>query len=221
VRTPAAFLIAFVVLTTACARTNVDLSNPTARGSYAQGFVIGEQGKGLPLDAEAFMAGVRAGLAGSGELDPEQMQQAMMEFRTLLNEARNVEGAAALAAGETFLAENGRRAGVTTTASGVQYEVLRQGDGPRPEASDRVLVHYRGQRIDGEEFDESYSGGQPATFSVGGVIPGLSEGLLLMQVGSHFKFYIPGHLCYGPNPPPGSIKPNDTLIFEVELIGIE
>lgn len=220
-KTHVAVVITLVVLSAACARGGVDLNEPASRGSYAQGFVIGEQGKGLPLDVEAFLAGIRAGLNGQGELDPQQMQEALMAFQAFASEARAGEAAAALAEGEQFLAENGRRDGVTTTASGVQYEVLRQGDGAQPALSDRVVVHYRGTLIDGTVFDETYTDGEPATFGVGGVIPGFSESLQLMRVGSHYKFFIPGSLGYGANPRPGgAIGPNDTLIFEVELLEI-
>ena len=224
VKTFVAVMTALVALTaTACNRTAAaDLSTPEARGSYAQGVELGQGGQGVPLDVEAFLAGVRAGLNGTSELDPQQRQQALMEFRTILMEAANAKGAEALAAGTEFLDENGRRDGVTTTASGVQYEVLRQGDGPRPTAADRVLVQYRGQTVDGTVFDESYSGGEPRSFGVTQVIPGLAEGLQLMPVGSHYKFYIPGPLGYGVSPPPGGqIGPNDVLVFEVELLRIE
>jgi len=211
-----------VALSAACNQAAVDLTTPAARGSYAQGVAIGEQGQQLPLDVEAFIAGIRDGLAGQGRMDSLETQQAMLEFRALLTEAMNAEAAAGLEAGEAFLADNGRREGVTTTASGLQYEILRPGDGPRPGPDDTVVVHYRGQTADGAVFDESYSRGEPSTFGVGDMIAGFSEGLQLMPVGSQYKFFIPGPLGYGVNPPPGgAIGPNDTLIFEVELLRIE
>lgn len=200
----------------------VELTEPESRGSYAQGFSIGEQAQGFPIDVDAFVQGFRDGLADNAALTPEERQQAMLDYRQVLEADLTEKAAAGAAAGEAYLAENGQRDGVTTTASGVQYEVLRQGDGPMPDVSQRVTVHYRGQTTSGEVFDESYEGGEPRTFGVTEVINGLSEGLQLMPVGSHYKFYIPGPLAYGPNPPPGSpIGPNDVLVFEIELIEIQ
>jgi FKBP-type peptidyl-prolyl cis-trans isomerase len=124
------------------------------------------------------------------------------------------------AEGDAFLLENRSKEGVTVTDSGLQYKVMVAGDGPRPAATDRVRVHYRGTLLDGQEFDSSYSRGEPITFALDQVIPGWTEGVQLMQVGSKYQFFIPANLAYGPNGPP-SIGPNATLIFEVELLGIE
>jgi FKBP-type peptidyl-prolyl cis-trans isomerase FklB len=122
--------------------------------------------------------------------------------------------------GNDFLAKNKTKAGVTTTASGLQYEVIKQGNGPRPTASQTVVVHYTGMLIDGKVFDSSVQRGQPAEFPVGGVIPGFSELLQLMPEGSKFKAYLPNELAYGPQ---GSdrIPPGSVLVFEVELLGIK
>jgi FKBP-type peptidyl-prolyl cis-trans isomerase len=118
--------------------------------------------------------------------------------------------------------ENAQQEGVTTTESGLQYEVVEPGDGPTPGPQDRVRVHYRGTLIDGTEFDSSYERGEPAVFGLDGVIPGFSEGLQLMEVGSTYRFVIPGDLAYGPQGGGGgTIGPDETLVFEVELLGIE
>ena len=122
--------------------------------------------------------------------------------------------------GETYMAENGAKDGVVTTESGLQYEVLREGDGPRPTADDQVSVNYKGTLIDGTQFDSSYDRGEPVVFQVGGVIAGFSEALLLMPVGSQFRVVIPGDLAYGPQGAGGEIGPNATLIFEIELLDI-
>ena len=122
--------------------------------------------------------------------------------------------------GTTFLTKNKSKSGVKTTASGLQYEVEKEGTGPKPKATDTVKVNYLGTKIDGTKFDSSYDRGQPATFPLNGVIKGWSEGLQLMPVGSKYKFYVPADLAYGENAP-GPIGPNATLIFEVELLGIE
>lgn len=124
--------------------------------------------------------------------------------------------------GEDFLAENAKRPGVITTASGLQYEVIEEGKGPKPTASDTVQVHYHGTLIDGTVFDSSITRGLPATFGVHQVIKGWTEALQLMPVGSKYRLYIPEDLAYGANPHPGgAIKPHMALIFDVELIAIE
>lgn len=125
-------------------------------------------------------------------------------------------------AGEAFLAENAKKAGITTTASGLQYEVIEEGTGVKPAASDTVKVHYHGTLTDGTVFDSSISRGLPATFGVHQVIKGWTEALQLMPVGSKYRLYIPQDLAYGAHPHPGgAIKPYMALIFDVELIAIE
>lgn len=123
-------------------------------------------------------------------------------------------------AGTTFLAENGKKTNIKTTASGLQYEVLTEGKGKKPTASDNVTVHYKGTTIDGKEFDSSYGRGEPTSFPLNQVIPGWTEGVQLMSEGSKYKFYIPSNLAYGEQGAGGTIGPNETLIFEVELIKI-
>ena len=125
------------------------------------------------------------------------------------------------AAGKEFLIENAKRDGVVTTASGLQYEVLAQGSGASPKATDEVTVHYHGTLTDGRVFDSSVDRGQPATFPVNGVIPGWIEALQLMNVGSKYKLFIPSDLAYGERGAGQMIGPNSTLIFEVELISIK
>ncbi len=122
--------------------------------------------------------------------------------------------------GQAFLDENAAKEGVVTTASGLQYQVLTEGQGAKPAASDEVTVHYHGTLIDGTVFDSSVDRGQPATFPVGGVIQGWVEALQLMNVGSKYKLFIPSNLAYGERGAGGSIGPNETLIFEVELLSI-
>jgi FKBP-type peptidyl-prolyl cis-trans isomerase FkpA/FKBP-type peptidyl-prolyl cis-trans isomerase FklB len=200
----------------------VDLEQPAQRGSYAQGYNIGTQGRGLPIEMDAFVAGIRDGMADSSQMTDEELESAMMEFQGMVTEAMDAEGENNRAAGEAFLAQNATREGVTETASGLQYEVVTEGTGAQPTEADVVTVHYRGTLLDGTEFDSSYSRNEPATFPLSGVIAGWTEGVALMSVGSTYKFYIPGDLAYGPNPRPGSpIGPNEMLTFEVELLGIE
>jgi FKBP-type peptidyl-prolyl cis-trans isomerase len=133
---------------------------------------------------------------------------------------RAEQGAKNLAEGEAFLAANKGKPGVRTTESGLQYQVLRAGSGARPSAADTVKVHYRGTLLDGKEFDSSYARGEPATFPLAGVIPGWTEGVQLMPVGSKYVFWIPAALAYGQNGAGAEIPPNATLKFEVELLEI-
>lgn len=124
------------------------------------------------------------------------------------------------ATGEAFLAENRKKEGVVTTASGLQYKILKQGDGASPKAADTVECHYEGRTINGKIFDSSYKRGQTASFPLNRVIAGWTEGVQLMKTGSKFEFYIPSGLAYGPRGMPGAIGPNETLIFVVELVSI-
>ncbi|WAK04223.1 FKBP-type peptidyl-prolyl cis-trans isomerase [Methylobacter sp. YRD-M1] len=125
------------------------------------------------------------------------------------------------AAGEAFLAENAKKPNIIKTASGLQYEILKKGEGATPSATDNVTVHYKGTTIDGNEFDSSYSRGEPATFPLNRVIPGWTEGVQLMQEGAKYRFYIPSELAYGAHGAGRLIGPNSTLIFDVELIKIQ
>jgi FKBP-type peptidyl-prolyl cis-trans isomerase len=143
----------------------------------------------------------------------QQMQAKRVTEQKAAAEKNKTEGTA-------FLAKNKSKSGVKTTASGLQYEVEKEGTGPKPKATDTVKVNYLGTKIDGTKFDSSYDRNQPATFPLNGVIKGWTEGMQLMSVGSKYKFFIPAELAYGENGP-GPIGPNATLIFEVELLDIE
>ena len=196
------------------------------KASYAIGLQLGQQlvGTGDHVDMPGLITGIEDALA---EREPriaeEELQTALAEFGETVQaeEAarREEESAKYIEAGDAYRAENGTRDGVTTTATGLQYEILEAGDGPRPAPTDQVTIHYRGSLIDGTEFDASY-GGEPVTFSVGGVVQGFSEALLLMNVGSRYRIVIPGELAYGPQGRPPSIGPMETLIFEIELLEI-
>ncbi len=130
-------------------------------------------------------------------------------------------GEANQAEGQAFLAENAEKEGITTTESGLQYEVIEEGSGESPAATDQVTVHYEGRTIKGEVFDSSLERGEPASFPVNGVIPGWTEALQLMKPGAKYKLYIPGDLAYGPRGAGADIGPNETLIFDVELISVD
>jgi len=228
-RRPLLLSSALLVLLSACsggAGGPAALDTDDQKASYALGLDLGSQfapTEGL-LDVAAFTRGFREGLTDvDPSLDPAELQPLVQEFsqrvREQQMESQEAEAETNRQEGEAYLAENAARAEVTVTDSGLQYEVLEQGDGPTPSADDEVTIHYRGTLVDGTEFDSSY-GGDPATFSVGGVIPGFSEGLQLMPVGSTYRLVIPSDMAYGPRGSGGAIGPDETLIFEVEMLEI-
>ena len=151
------------------------------------------------------------------KINEEDANMLIQDYFVELSQKKSQE---AIFAGQAFLDENGKKEGVITTVSGLQYEVLTNGTGATPIETDQVTVHYHGTLIDGTVFDSSIERGQPATFPVNGVIPGWVEALQLMNVGSKYKLYIPSDLAYGERGAGGSIGPNETLIFEVELLSI-
>lgn len=215
-------LISIVKTTTTMETKELD------RISYALGLSMGNnfRSSGIEkIDVDDFAAGVAA--VFSGEKPRMSYDEAKEEIRNFFQAMEERQRAAAAemgkvnaAAGEAFLKENGSRAEVKTTASGLQYEVLQEGTGATPEAGDQVMVHYTGKLIDGTVFDSSVERGEPATFGVTQVIPGWVEALQLMKAGSKWRLFIPSNLAYGPNGAGGVIGPNATLIFDVELIQV-
>ncbi len=149
------------------------------------------------------------------------MQMFSMKMKKKQEQQQKKLADQALEKGTRFLEENKKKEGVVTTESGLQYLVLKQGNGPKPSNTDRVKVHYKGTTIDGKEFDSSYKRGEPASFSITGVIKGWTEALFLMNVGSKYKLVIPPSLAYGEKGAGSSIGPNEVLVFEVELLEIE
>ena len=197
------------------------------RASYVIGYNLGRSLKQNEIQAntDLLTQGLRDALSGAkGMLSDEEMQATMQEFQQKVMAAQEAKQAALGAKnkteGEAFLAKNKARAGVKTTASGLQYEVLKEGTGPAPKPTDTVTVNYVGTLMDGTKFDSSYDRNQPATFVLNQVIPGWTEGVQLMKVGSKYKFYIPAALGYGEKGAGGVIGPNAPLVFEVELVSI-
>jgi FKBP-type peptidyl-prolyl cis-trans isomerase len=206
------------------------LSTDPEKFGYAIGVDIGKSLSQAQvkddLDVVALVDGIEETLAGKEpRLDDETREKIKMEMSRRVQERQQAErtakAAAAKEAGEKFLAENGKREGVKTTASGLQYEIVTEGTGAAPTAADKVTVHYKGTLIDGTEFDSSYSRGQPVTFPLANVIPGWTEGLQLVKAGGKAKLYIPSNLAYGERGAGPKIGPNETLVFEVELVSIE
>lgn len=196
--------------------------------SYALGIGIGRQLSQMgaaDLNIDDFAQAIKDVIAGDLKLGDAEAQQIVQEFFAKQEEKQKAEaaekGKAAKQDGEMFLAENGKKEGVITTASGLQYQVLREGNGQSPKATDTVECHYEGTLIDGTKFDSSYDRGQTATFPLNQVIAGWTEGLQLMKEGGKYRFFIPYELGYGERGAGVSIPPFSTLVFDVELVSVK
>jgi FKBP-type peptidyl-prolyl cis-trans isomerase FklB len=215
-------------LLTACSNktSEADLSSEIAKVSYGIGANIGARfGSDMPLDVEAFSAGVKDSLAGGDmQMSEEDIMSALQAYQQKQMAVRQEEsqqvGEKNQAEAEVFFAENGKVDGVKSTESGLQYQVLVEGKGAMPTAEDTVEVHYHGTLLDGTVFDSSYQRGETVSFPVGGVIPGWTEALQMMPVGSKWKLFIPPTLAYGAGGAGQMIGPNSALVFDVELINI-
>ena len=204
-----------------------ELTTEQEKLSYSLGLILGQKLKMdiEDLDVDAFRSGVETIYSDEEPLlNDQQIGEVMQGFQQRKMEEQQ-QAMAQLAdenkkAGEAYMAENADKDGVTTTESGLQYEELAAGEGDSPEASDTVKVHYRGTLIDGTEFDSSYARNQPVSFPLDGVIPGWTEGLQLMKEGGKARLVIPSDLAYGPGGMGNAIGPNETLVFEVELLEV-
>lgn len=193
--------------------------------SYALGIGIGSQLAGMgakELNIDDFAQAIKDVISGSElKVDNAEAQTLVQNFfqeQEAKQQAAAAEaGKAAKAAGEAFLAENGKKDGVVTLPSGLQYQVLKEGNGKKPSATDQVVCHYEGTLIDGTVFDSSYQRNQPATFGLNQVIAGWTEGVQLMQEGAKYRFFIPYNLAYGERGAGAQIPPFATLVFDVEL----
>ncbi len=204
-----------------------DLETLMQRGVYATGYDLGRnfREQGVDVDAGALIRGLIDGLENRQPLLADgEMHEAMLEFRDELEarqQARLAEqGAQNLAAGAAFLESNRSNPGVVTLPSGLQYEVLREGTGPRAASVDEVTVHYEGKLLDGTIFNTSYGLGRPMTAAVGELIPGWQEALLLMNEGARWRIFVPPQLAYRDRSPSPLVGPSATLIFEIELLSV-
>ena len=198
------------------------------RASYIIGLNLGQSLKAqeVPVKENLIIQGLRDGLGGATPLlTPEEIQAAMQEFQQQLMSQQQAKRQAAsdknMKESQAYLDQNKAKAGVKTTASGLQYEVVQAGSGESPKPTDKVTVHYRGTLPDGTVFDSSYDRNEPATFPVNGVIPGWVEALQLMKPGSKYRLVIPPALAYAERGAGNDIGPNQVLIFDVELLSVE
>ena len=208
---------------------DVSLETKVDSVSYSLGYQNGQflkQRNMSDVNPELMKAGLRAALEEQeAQLSSSEMQQVVRQFQQEAQrksqQQQMQEAEENKKKGQEFLAKNKEKEGVQVTDSGLQYKVLEEGSGASPDTTDQVRVDYEGTLIDGTVFDSSYERGEPVTFPLNRVIPGWTEGLQMMQEGAKYKFFIPGELAYGQNPPPrGPIGPNETLIFEVELLEV-
>jgi len=221
------FLACGLVLSTALAQDKPELTTPKQRVSYSIGANIGGNLKrqDLDLDTRALAAGLTDALSGKPALSEAEMREVLtafqQEMQSKLQARQKAEAETNAKKAEEFLAANGKKEGVKTTASGLQYKVLKSGSGKTPKATDTVKVHYHGTLVDGTVFDSSVDRGEPVTFPVDGVIPGWTEALQLMKEGDKWQVVIPPKLAYGERGAGSRIGPNSALIFDVELLSIE
>jgi len=189
--------------------------------SYSIGMLFGNNIKsaGLQINPDNFLAGVMDVV--NGKTPKYTLEQAQGAIQTALMAIQQKKAADNLAAGNAFLDGNKKKAGVKVTASGLQYEVLAEGKGAKPKSDDTVKVNYEGKLLNGTVFDSSIQRGEPAVFPLDGVIPGWTEAIQLMPVGSKYRLYVPSNLAYGEAGAGNVIEPNSVLIFEVELLSIE
>ncbi|MBF9254695.1 FKBP-type peptidyl-prolyl cis-trans isomerase [Pontibacter sp. 172403-2] len=178
--------------------------------------------QGIEVEADPFMQGLKEVAAGKpSSLSQDEIQQAMTALQQEMGQKQSAQGSDNKKAGEAYLAENSKKEGVKTLPSGLQYQVLKEGNGKSPSKTDTVTTHYHGTLIDGTVFDSSYERGQPATFPVNGVIAGWTEALQLMKEGAKWRLFIPSELAYGSQGAGDAIGPNATLIFDVELLSVK
>jgi FKBP-type peptidyl-prolyl cis-trans isomerase FklB len=222
------FVVALLVASTGFAQSKPELKSEKDKVSYSIGLDIGTTFKkqNMDIDADILMAGLKDGVSGSKPLmTDEEVKATMTAFSKSMvekqNQAQKEAAEKNAAEGEKFLAENKTKEGVKTTASGLQYKVLKEGSGTPPKETDSVVTNYRGTLINGTEFDSSYKRNEPATFPVNRVIKGWTEALQMMKPGSKYQLFVPANLAYGERGAGGDIGPNSTLIFEVELLSVK
>lgn len=217
-------MVGLLLMTSAqYALSETELKTDKQKFSYTVGVQIGNNLKqGGDVDIDALTTAIRDVYEGKEyRISAEEMQAVMQRFRDMEMEKRQEAAQSNKDKQTEFLAANKKKEGVIETETGLQYKILKAGEGKKPRADDAVEVHYRGQLIDGTEFDSSYKRGESIVLSLANVIPGWQEALTLMSVGSKMQIYVPSELGYGERGAGGTIGPNETLIFDIELIAIK
>ncbi len=222
---PTLLTLLFLPITVNAAE-GLDTLQQKASYSFGVDFAKRLKQQGIELDIPALTRGITDAASGNAlALQDGEMTQSKTEYtqqlRAELMQQQQELAAKNLEAGKKFLEENAKKDGVVTLESGLQYKVIKSGDGPSPKPEDTVTTHYRGTLIDGREFDSSYKRGQPASFPVQGVIKGWTQALLKMKVGDKWELYVPPGLAYGSQQRGEVIEPNSTLLFEIELLEIK
>jgi len=224
-RLAAAVALVGLVLAGCDSQTSVELETPAQKASYGIGLNMGKSlaQEGMDdLDSKAVAQGIEDAIGKKEQrLKDDELVEAFAFLQKRAEERMAAMSEESAKAGKKFLEENGKREGVVTTESGLQYEVLQKAEGEQPKATDVVSVHYEGKLTDGSVFDSSIERGSPIELPVSGVIPGWVEGLQLMHVGEKYKLYIPSELAYGEQSPTPAIPANSVLVFELELLDIK
>lgn len=224
-RLAAAVALVGLVLAGCDSQTSVELKTPAQKASYGIGLNMGKSlaQEGMDdLDPKAVAQGIEDAIGKKEQrLKDEELVEAFAFLQKRAEERMTALNAENAKAGKKFLEDNGKREGVVTTASGLQYEIVRKAEGAQPKATDVVTVHYEGKLTDGTVFDSSIQRGSPIDLPVNGVIPGWVEGLQLMHVGEKVKLFIPAELAYGEQSPSPAIPANSVLVFDLELLGIK
>jgi len=219
-----------LTLTGLCTASSMLMAQPKSveqKAAYSIGsnFIQSLKAQGINLEIESIIEGIKDGSKGQSVLSETEMKEALNAFKEkLIKELEQTQkqvGGKNKIEGDAFLAKNKSKEGVVTLKSGLQYKVLNSGTGTTPKATDTVSTHYRGTLIDGTEFDSSYSRNEPTSFPVNRVIPGWTEALQLMKEGDKWQLFIPSDLAYGSQAVGNIIKPNSTLIFEIELLKVK
>lgn len=222
-------VLVMIIFANVCSAEDIlTLTDEKDRINYSIGFQMGGDFKaqGMEIKPEVFLKGIEDALSGAQPLmTSKEMRVTLIDFKKMVLAAQNEQKKAIseknLKEGQDFLAENAKKEGVTTLPSGLQYRILKEGEGINPKPTDTVTVHYRGTLIDGTEFDSSYSRNEPATFRADRVIAGWKEALPLMNTGAKYELFIPSNLAYGERGGGSKIGPNRTLLFEVELLSVQ
>ncbi|MFK8066958.1 MAG: FKBP-type peptidyl-prolyl cis-trans isomerase [Gammaproteobacteria bacterium] len=219
----ASFITGSFLLSSVAIAEDAELNTDKQKFSYGIGLQIGQSiaAQNVEVDQDALIMALKDALSGQEpRVSLEELQKVMTQEEKKMQQKQIAAADKNKQIGQAFLAENKKLDGVKTTASGLQYRIIKAGSGAKPSVSDSVTVHYRGTLIDGHEFDSSYKREQPATFNVNGVVKGWQEALPMMKEGGKWEVFIPSELAYGSKGAGAAIGPDETLIFEIELLSV-